>query len=1085
MTSLQDSPGVTPYPPEAVAAYLAAGLWGRLRIEQLVADTAADRPGATAVVDADGSTDYAGLVRRVERAAVDLQVRGLRTGQTVVLQMPNTVDAIAVLLGCFRLGVRPVLALAAHRGQEIAGFIEAGRATAWILGDLPGVDAEALVADVRARLAHRDLPVLRRTGSGESAVGESALDESGDDSGAGRGPASGAVPQRHAGADELAFFQLSGGTTGAGKLIPRAHREYAYSFLRSNELCGIDAQSVLVIPLPVTHNFPMSSPGFLGVLAAGGTVVLCPHGDPATVCAAVQEHRGTHLIAVPPLAQVLLDSTARHDADLSSLRRVLVGGARLSPAVARRIHTELAPLQQVYGMAEGLVCYTDPADDLETIVTTQGRPMSALDEVRVVEAGSGGSGGSGGSEGSGGSAGPEGSGADVVEVPAGAVGELQVRGPYTIRGYYFGGPREQAAFTADGFYRTGDLVRRDATGSITVVGRTKEQINRGGEKISPAEVEDALLRHPRVHDACVVGEPDDLLGERLVAYVVPRPDEADRDVALDRRVLRRHLLAQSLAPFKMPDGFRVVPHLPTTAVGKIARRRVGPDASSPGAGAPTGSEPGCGQAGPGETLDVLGVGFGPANMALAIALRETNEVRAAQGARPLRAAFVDAAARTSWHEGMLFEDASMQVAFAKDLATMRNPRSDFTFLQFLAERARLADFVNRGSMSPLRVEFVEYLRWAAAKLRDDVTYGARVEAVTPVLVDGAVTGYDVDIRRVDGAEGVAGETRVTRRVRHVVLAAGLQPRLPAQVRPGPRVWHSSEHLFRADSLDPRCVRDVVVVGGGQSAAEVVLHLRGLLGDDARVHAVHGRFGYSPADSSPYVNRIFDAESVDALFDAPESQRSRVDALHAGTNDSVVAPATLQTLYDLEYRDRWLGRERLVWHRCTRVLGARDTGDAVEVELFDALADATTTLRADALVCASGYRPLDPGALLGEHAGLLRRDPQGRPVARRDYAATWQVPARGQLFLVGQTRHQHGVSATLLSNAAVRAGEIAAAIAAESSAESSAESGAESGAEPGAEIGAGVGVEAHGPVDPVGQVGAVGAVGALGAVQVAS
>ena len=115
---------------------------------------------------------------------------------------------------------------------------------------------------------------------------------------------------------------------------------------------------------------------------------------------------------------------------------------------------------------------------------------------------------------------------------------------------------------------------------------------------------------------------------------------------------------------------------------------------------------------------------------------------------------------------------------------------------------------------------------------------------------------------------------MTRRVRHVVLAAGLQPRLPAQVRPGPRVWHSSEHLFRADSLDPRCVRDVVVVGGGQSAAEVVLHLRGLLGDDARVHAVHGRFGYSPADSSPYVNRIFDAESVDALFDAPESQRSR-------------------------------------------------------------------------------------------------------------------------------------------------------------------------------------------------------------------
>lgn len=1053
MTSLQDSPGVTPYPPETVSAYVAAGLWGDTRIEQLVAAAAEQRPDATAVVDADGATDYAGLVRRVERTASDLRECGLRTGQTVVLQMPNTVDAIAVLLGCFRLGVRPVLALAAHRGQEIAGFVETGRATAWILGDLPGVDAEALVDDVRTRLGERALPVLRRTGSRGEAGDDGADGVSGERSGARPGRESGwdTVPVRDAGADELAFFQLSGGTTGAGKLIPRAHREYAYSFLRSNELCGIDERSVLVIPLPVTHNFPMSSPGFLGVLAAGGTVVLCPHGDPATVCAAVQEHRGTHLIAVPPLAQVLLDSTARHDADLSSLRRVLVGGARLSPSVARRIHTELAPLQQVYGMAEGLVCYTDPADDLETIVTTQGRPMSALDEVRVVAAGPTGSGG------------PDDPDADdgVVEVPAAAVGELQVRGPYTIRGYYFGGPREQAAFTADGFYRTGDLVRRDATGSITVVGRTKEQINRGGEKISPAEVEDALLRHPRVHDACVVGEADELLGERVVAYVVPRPDAVDRDAGrLDRRVLRRHLLAQSLAPFKMPDGYRVVAQLPTTAVGKIARRRVGSDANSPVVDSPTLSESECSATAAAEMLDVLGVGFGPANMALAIALREVDEVRAAQGARRLRAAFVDAAAGTSWHEGMLFEDASMQVAFAKDLATMRNPRSDFTFLQFLAERARLADFVNRGSMNPLRVEFVEYLRWAAAKLRDDVTYGARVETVTPVLVDGAVTGYDVDVRTCEGV------TR--RRARHVVLAAGLQPRLPAQVRPGPRVWHSSEHLFRAEGLDPRSVRDVVVIGGGQSAAEVVLHLRGLLGDGARVHAVHGRFGYVPSDSSPYVNRIFDADSVDALFEAPEPERSRVDALHAGTNDSVVAPATLQTLFDQDYRDRWLGRERLVWHRCTRVLGARDTGDAVEVELFDALTDATTTVRADAVVCATGYRPLDPGTLLGEHAGLLGRDPQGRPLARRDYAATWQVPAHGQLFLVGQTRHQHGVSATLLSNAAVRAGEIAEAIVAAE----------ERGS--GVEVGAGIGT-ATGPPDS----GPVGSVGASGAVQVAS
>lgn len=978
MTSLQHSPGVTPYPPEAVERYVRAGLWGTDRIEALVAAAARRTPDALAVVDADGTTTYWQLIARIERAAGMLAARGIGAGDTVVLQLPNSVEAIAVLLGSFRLGARPVVALGTHRGAEIAGFVQAGRATHWILGDLPGVDAEALVADVVARLG-REIPVLRWTSDG------AAPEVAGHPSPVGIVPAS----RPDAGADELAFFQLSGGTTGASKLIPRAHREYAYSFLRSNELCGVDADTVLVIPLPLTHNFPMSSPGFLGVLSAGGTVVLCAQADPATICAAVQDHRATHLVAVPPLVQVLLDSPARTTVDLSSLRRVIVGGARLSPAVARRVHTELGSLQQVYGMAEGLVCYTDPDDDPETIVTTQGRPMSAHDEVRVVGVGEDDAG---------------------EELEPGLVGELQVRGPYTIRGYYFGGPRERACFTDDGFYRTGDLVQRDETGSITVVGRTKEQINRGGEKVVPAEVEDALLRHPGVHDACVVGEPDDLLGERVVAYVVPRrtstaeAPEAGEAARLDRRILRAHLVAQSLAAFKIPDAYRIVEELPTTAVGKVARRRVTQ------ARGVTSTSSAANQV----ALDVLGVGFGPANMALAIAVREANEARE----EPLRVAFYDAAPSTRWHPGLLFEDASMQVAFAKDLATLRNPRSEFTFVQFLAERGRLVDFVNRGSMTPLRVEFVEYLRWAADKLADDVTYAARVEAVTPVIADRTIEAYDVDI------SDPRGMTRV--RARHVVLAAGLQPQRPECLPSGPRVWHSSEHLYRVGDLDPDHAGDVVVLGGGQSAAEVVRHLHEIL-PQARIHAVHGRFGYVPSDSSPFANQIFDPDTVDVLYDAPDAERARVEAVHANTNDAVVNPTTLQHLYDLQYRDRWLGRDRLVWHRCTRLLAARESADVVELDLLDRLTGATERLRADAVVCATGYRPLDPTTLLGRDSRLLHRDDAGRPLARRDYAARWDLAVTGQLFLVGQTRHQHGISATLLSNVAVRAGEILAAI----------------------------------------------------------
>lgn len=956
MSSLQSSPGVTPYPVDMIERYVSEGLWRTNRIEDLLASAAATRPDEPAVIDESGTTTHSELLEKGRRAARVLAENWVAAGDDLVLQMPNTVDAIAILLGCFRLGARPVLALHAHRAHEIAGFVEASRATHWVLGDLPAVDADELVAGVRRRLEHGvGAPRVIRWRSDALLPGGTLFNDA-------DAPRSGAT------ADELAFFQLSGGTTGASKLIPRAHREYAYSFLRSNEICGVDATTVMVIPLPLTHNFPLSSPGLLGVLAAGGCVVVLPDGDPTRIRRAILRHGATHVVAVPPLVQALLDSPGRGDDDYAGLQRVLVGGARLAPAVAQRIVDEIGPLQQVYGMAEGLVCYTDPADPLETVISTQGRPMSSRDEIRVVDPGDPAS----------------------TALPDGAVGELQVRGPYTIRGYYFGGGRATDSFTADGFYRTGDLVRRDAGGSLTVVGRVKEQINRGGEKIAPAEVENALLRHPGVHDACVLGEEDDILGERTIAYVVARQGATDTDRP-DRRNLRAHLVHEELAPFKIPDSFRIVQHLPNTAVGKVARHRVTSD----------------------DMLDVIGVGFGPANMALAVALREAGERRGT----PWRAAFFEAAAATSWHAGLLFEDASMQVAFAKDLATMRNPRSAFSFMQFLAERGRLADFINRGSMAPLRIEFAEYLKWAADALAADVAYSSRVEAVTPVLEDGVITSYDVDVT------GPAGATRA--RSRHVVLATGLQPVMPACLQTGGRAWHSGAYLARVGDLDPGSTRRIAVIGGGQSAAEVLLDVRERF-PEARIHSIHSRFGLTPSDASPFANQIFDPGSVDLLYQAPEAERTRIDLMHANTNDSVVSPATLQELFDTDYRDKWLGRERFLWHRTSRVVDATDTFGGVRLLIHDALAGADRALEVDAVICATGYRPQDPKTMLGD-ADSLHRDAAGRPMTTRRYQACFRAPSSGHLFLIGQTRHQHGVSATLLSNAAVRAGEITDAI----------------------------------------------------------
>ncbi|TGJ95355.1 L-lysine 6-monooxygenase, partial [Actinotalea fermentans ATCC 43279 = JCM 9966 = DSM 3133] len=390
-------------------------------------------------------------------------------------------------------------------------------------------------------------------------------------------------------------------------------------------------------------------------------------------------------------------------------------------------------------------------------------------------------------------------------------------------------------------------------------------------------------------------------------------------------------------------------------------------------------------------VDVLGVGFGPSNMALAIAIEEHN----ASAQAPLRAVFHERQATSRWHHGMLFEDAHMQVAFAKDLVTLRNPTSDYSFLAFLHEQGRLTDFLNRGSFAPLRVEFAAYLRWAAARLAGFTRYGSSVESVTPVHDGGRVVAFDVT---------VAGEHGTSRtRARDVVVAAGLQPRLPEGVVESGRVWHNQRHLDRV-ALAGHDVRRAVVVGAGQSAAEIMIDLYDRF-PGAEVHSVSRRYGFSPSDSTPYANSVFDPGAVDVFYDAPPAGRAQLMAHHRNTNYSVVAEDTIRTLHEREYRDRWLGRGRLHWHRCTEVLDVRDAsatptdgpaggavdgpagrpvGGPVALTLAENLTGTTAVLDADLVVLATGYRPLDPATLLGGATDLLGRDADGALDLHRDH-----------------------------------------------------------------------------------------------------
>ena len=230
---------------------------------------------------------------------------------------------------------------------------------------------------------------------------------------------------------------------------------------------------------------------------------------------------------------------------MSSLEVLQVGGAKFSHEAARRVAPILGcTLQQVFGMAEGLVNYTRLDDDTDTIVATQGRPLSDFDEIRILDD-------------------------DDNLVNEGETGHLLTRGPYTIRGYYQSPEHNLKAFTCDGFYRTGDLVRMDEHGNLIVEGRAKDQINKGGEKIAAEELENHLLAHPGVFDAAVVAMPDDYLGERICAFVIAKPRLR---VPLKPLDLKKFLRTKQLAEFKYPDRFELVDAFPATKFGKVDKK---------------------------------------------------------------------------------------------------------------------------------------------------------------------------------------------------------------------------------------------------------------------------------------------------------------------------------------------------------------------------------------------------------------------------------------------------------------------------------------------------------------------------------
>ncbi|MFH5775341.1 (2,3-dihydroxybenzoyl)adenylate synthase [Paracoccus sp. NGMCC 1.201697] len=526
----------TRWPKDQARYYRDAGYWIDQPLTQILDAQLSAQPEAIAIVCGDRRITYAKLDRMSRNLAARLAEAGLSQGDRALVQLPNVAEFYVVFFALLRIGVAPVNALFSHRRMEMAEYARQIQ-PAVVIGSR-GHELfrdDAFAAELKEAGARHVLLL------GEDAP-ESSLAHwltAGPDLPAGAGPSP---------ADEVAFFQLSGGSTGTPKLIPRTHNDYDYSVRASAEICGVTSATRFLCALPAAHNFPLSSPGALGVFHAGGTVILAASPEPLACFDLIEAEGVTMVPLVPPAVALWLravEESPERRAGLATLDLMLVGGASFAEATARRVPELLGcRLQQVFGMAEGLVNYTRLEDPDGIVFAMQGRPISPDDEIRVLDD-------------------------QGHPVPDGVPGALATRGPYTFRGYYRSPEHNAQAFDADGFYHSGDVVVREG-GYLRVVGRIKDQINRGGEKIASEEVENLLMRHPDITHAALVATPDAHLGEKSCAFLVLR----DGAARLSPPALRRHLLDAGVAEYKLPDRFRILPELPLTAVGKIDKRRL-------------------------------------------------------------------------------------------------------------------------------------------------------------------------------------------------------------------------------------------------------------------------------------------------------------------------------------------------------------------------------------------------------------------------------------------------------------------------------------------------------------------------------
>jgi 2,3-dihydroxybenzoate-AMP ligase len=542
MTKLLE--GFTPYEREDAERYKRLGCWAGLTFGDILDKAADSCPDKEAFVDGESRLTFAQARDKSDRLAIGLMTLGIGPTERVLVQLPNWNEFVCVYFALQKIGAIDVLLIDRYRQNEINHLIGLTGATTWVLPwRYRNTDYLPIIKDVRKQSPQVRNVILVRGGGQkdylhlEPLIQGAALAEED----------MAALAQRRPDPMQVAHMGPTGGTTGLPKVVPRTHNDLICSSQFAAMAWEMNQQDTCLLAGPIGHDLTFTK-GLLGSVLTYGKTVFLDSTDLEDICRTIEKEKVTALVWVPTLAKRLAGFEGLDNYDLGTLKKMHCGGGASLPDLIKDVRQRLGcAYYNGYGATEGQTTLTRSHDALETHYTTVGRPTCPYDSYKVVDR-------------------------NGKELPANTPGELLIKGPGVFTGYYRNPEENKELFDRDGYFKTGDVAKIDEKGYVTLAGRIKEMINRGGESISAVEIERLISDHPDVALVAVVPMPDPEMGERACAYIQPRPG-----AELDFDHIISFLKDRKTSVIHLPERIEFIDTMPLTKAEKIDKRALRED----------------------------------------------------------------------------------------------------------------------------------------------------------------------------------------------------------------------------------------------------------------------------------------------------------------------------------------------------------------------------------------------------------------------------------------------------------------------------------------------------------------------------